>query len=437
MSSNSCVVIVDPISTGGCVAFEAASRGYAVIAVWCNELTDEFRSHVPESARDMSYRAEVEEQATLAETAEAVRIAAGDMELVACMVGGESGVTLADALSEELGLRTNGTTVQNRRNKNVQQKLVEASGLRACREACGTTWQDVTAFVSSESMPVVVKPVESAGSDGVKLCHSKEETKEHFETLMQAQRKVGSQGASVLVQEFLKGKEYVIDHVSRDGVHKTVAIWVYDKRPCNGADFVYFGTLPVPSDSDLARTLIEYTRSVLDALCIRNGPTHGEVMMTENGPCLVEMNCRAHGGDGSFVPLAKALTGGYSQVDAAVDAFVDADAFAKLPDAVPSPFRVSGQQVDLVSFQQGTVVSMPGYDRIRGLQSFKSIEGAIKVGAFVDRTVDIFTGVGTVTLIHADHKILSEDIETIRQLETDHALFECAPDALMEGLAGA
>ena len=35
----------------------------------------------------------------------------------------------------------------------------------------------------------------------------------------------------VLCQEFLKGKEYVIDQVSREGVHKTMMVWVYDKRP--------------------------------------------------------------------------------------------------------------------------------------------------------------------------------------------------------------
>ena len=74
-------------------------------------------------------------------------------------------------------------------------------------------------------MPVIVKPVESAGSDGVMLCQTKEDAQAHFELLLRSQRKVGSQSASVLVQEFLKGDEYVVDHVSRDGVHKTVMIW--------------------------------------------------------------------------------------------------------------------------------------------------------------------------------------------------------------------
>jgi len=81
----------------------------------------------------------------------------------------------------------------------------------------------VEEFLQTESYPVVVKPVESAGSDGVKLCHTFQEAQEHFYVLMNSQRKVGNKEGAVLCQEFLRGKEYVVDHVSRDGVHKTVS----------------------------------------------------------------------------------------------------------------------------------------------------------------------------------------------------------------------
>ena len=42
-------------------------------------------------------------------------------------------------------------------------------------------------------------------------------------------------------QEYLRGDEYVVDTVSRDGEHKVVALWRYDKRAANGAPVVYFG----------------------------------------------------------------------------------------------------------------------------------------------------------------------------------------------------
>jgi hypothetical protein len=84
-------------------------------------------------------------------------------------------------------------------------------------------------------------------------------------------------------REFLQGPEYVVDHVSRDGVHKTVMVWVYDKRPANGGDFVYFGDIPVDPESSEAKQLIPYTRAILDAIGVKNGPSHGEIILTKDG----------------------------------------------------------------------------------------------------------------------------------------------------------
>ena len=53
------------------------------------------------------------------------------------------------------------------------------------------------------------------------------------------------------------------------------------------AAFVYFGILPVDSESPEAKLLIPYALGVVDALQIRNGATHCEIMMTADGPCLV------------------------------------------------------------------------------------------------------------------------------------------------------
>jgi biotin carboxylase len=189
-------------------------------------------------------------------------------------------VDLANALSERLAVRTNGTKIPNRRDKKVQQELIKASGLRSVRQAGGDKFEDVEPFLQTESYPVVLKPTESAGSDGVKLCHNFNEAKEHFELLMKSQMVNGGNCPSVLCQEFLRGKEYVVDHVSRNGVHKTVMLWVYNKRPVNGSAFVYFGCVPVASNSPEAKILIPYVRRVLNALEYKNGPSHGEVMMT-------------------------------------------------------------------------------------------------------------------------------------------------------------
>merc|ERR1712232_171928 len=208
------------------------------------------------------------------------------------------------------------------------------------------------------------------------------------------------------------------------GVHKTVGLWVYDKRPCNGAQFVYYGMLPVPSNSEVAQKIIPYVRGVLDAMQIKHGPTHGEVMMTNDGPCLVEMNCRTHGSDGVWIPLVKALHGGYCQVDVALDAFLDQEAFAKVPDVPPFPFKASGINLDLVNMREGVVTGTPGFNTIRSLPSFVPLESGIHVGMHVERTIDMFTSPGGVVLINEDPEALERDVAVIRTMETDCTLLQ-------------
>jgi phosphoribosylamine-glycine ligase len=223
-------VFVDPYSTGCVVAQEMARRGYLLVALWTLGFSEEMKTHIPASCGKMDYFAEITQQSTLEETEKVLREVVKGHDIAACLAGGEAGVDFADEFSEHLGVLSNGTSIPNRRDKKLQQELIKKIGLRSVRQAGSDKFEDVEHFLKTEPFPVVLKPVESAGSDGVKLCYTFDEAKEHFETLMESQMVNGGGCPAVLCQEFLKGKEYVIDHVSRDGVHKTMMVWVYDKR---------------------------------------------------------------------------------------------------------------------------------------------------------------------------------------------------------------
>mmetsp|Transcript_22510 Transcript_22510/g.45033 ORF Transcript_22510/g.45033 Transcript_22510/m.45033 type:complete len:968 (+) Transcript_22510:360-3263(+) len=423
-ASKEVVVVTDPYSTGCLIVNEMISRGYNVIALWTLGFSEEMKTHTPTAAGKMKYYAEITECESLADTVQTIYKAAGNLRVVACLAGGEAGVDCADIVSERMSLRTNGTGIPNRRDKKVQQEIIRDAGMRSVRQAAGKKFEDVEAFLKSEQYPVVVKPTDSAGSDGVKLCHNFEEAKEHFNYLFEVEAVNGGFNTEVLCQEFLRGKEYVIDQVSRDGIHKTMMVWVYDKRHANNSAFVYFGMVPVDPSSMEARILIPYARGVLDALGVKNGPSHAEVILTSSGPCLVEMNVRAHGGDGNWRSLARGLTGGYSQVEVTVDSYLDKKQFSIIPNLPPTPFKSSGQEIILVSFSRGKVIATPGYDIIRKLPSFVYMETGIKIGSFVERTVDLLTGIGSVILMHSDKDILESDIAKIREIEVKNELFE-------------
>lgn len=51
----------------------------------------------------------------------------------------------------------------------------------------------------------------------------------------------------------------------------------------------------IASRGDLADTLQDYMHKCLDALDIKYGSSHGEIIMCHDGPCLVEVGARMHG----------------------------------------------------------------------------------------------------------------------------------------------
>lgn len=409
------------------MAASAKARGYDVISLWSQDANGELRGpkHCPPQAVGLEYFAEVEEQKSVQATAVALNKALKGKPLKALICGGDTGVSLADALSEHMGVMTNGSKnlPGPRRDKAMQQDVIRAAGCRAVRQAKGTKWEEVAAFAAKEPLPLVVKPTESAGSDGVKLCMSVEEARAHFNLLMASQRQLGSSNSAVLVQEFLKGKEYVVDHVSLDGVHKTMMLWVYDKRPANGSQFVYYGMKPV-EDPELSKTLISYTRKVLEALKIKHGPTHGEIMMTDEGPCLVEMNCRCAGIDGGLAPVQKILSG-YSQVECALDSYLDRAAFNKIPDAPTLPYTGgAGQIVFLVSMNSGIISATPGYDKIKQMKSLiRLMPEPYRVGDSLGHSVDLFSAAGLAILASEDKKQVEADVAQCRAMEQEGMLF--------------
>lgn len=209
------------------------------------------------------------------------------------------------------------------------------------QEICSNTEQMV-AFLEDlkddeGNLRCVVKPVQSAGTDDVFLCQSLDEAMVAFNRIIGKVNGIGIMNENVLVQEFLRGKEYVVDKVSKDGVHKLVAIWEYDKRKANGANFVYFGMRLKPSDSEMAKVMVPYADKILDALGIMNGPSHMEVMVNtviKNGvvtyePCLVEVGARCHGGEGTWLPVAMECVG-YTQVLVTLDVYLGGGLFERI-----------------------------------------------------------------------------------------------------------
>ena len=265
------VGVVDPFSTGAIIASLLYEQGYKVVAIYSANLEQlgNLQNLVPLGLK-LTFEAvlgfsNVEDML--------VSLKALPYPVIALIAGAETGVELADQLSERMGLITNGTALSEaRRNKFVMGETIRAAGIRAVKQLRATTWGEINHWITEwNPMPfkVIVKPMDSAGSDDVTLCQSIVDVQNAFGNIMGKVNGLGLVNKAVLVQEYLEGQEYVVDMVSRDGEHKVAAIWAYDRRPANGAHFVCHGQRLLMDKDDLCPELVAYMKKVVTALGIR------------------------------------------------------------------------------------------------------------------------------------------------------------------------
>ena len=151
---------------------------------------------------------------------------------------------------------------------------------------------------------------------------------------------------------------------------------------------------------------------MLDALEFRHGPSHMEVKLVpgSGAPCLVEVGARCHGAEGFWISVADECAG-TNQARAALDAYVDAGAFAALAPLPPAPLLASGTIKFLLVHEDGTLDKIDDavVRRIKALASYRGYEIFVEAGKKVEATRNCFSWGGVVKLNHADPQQVLDD----------------------------
>ncbi len=245
-----------------------------------------------------------------------------DRGVDAVITGAESGVPLSEALKVELGLASTAFTDQGRRfwDKTLLYATVRDAGMRVPERIGVFTPSDVASgdylrVLEAAAFPAVVKPDVGAGSVGVRIVETNEQGVKAIEAIVAAPGFFGGEIPTAVVQEFVKGREYVIDTVSHEGRHRIVAVCTYDKHPSSSGTMVYDRLRWLEWDIPTTATLAEYAVGVLNALDHREGSVHMEVIIDDRGPCLIDLGARPHG---AGHPLKTHTLTGSSQLHAEV-----------------------------------------------------------------------------------------------------------------------
>ncbi|MFG1914972.1 ATP-grasp domain-containing protein [Micromonospora sp. NPDC048898] len=335
------------------------------------------------------------------------------------IAGGESGVELTDQLSAELGTPGNGMTRPgSRRNKYEMVLALRDAGVSHAATIISSDVDEVIEWADSYAgYPVVLKPVASSGRDNVVVCATAEEVRATYQRIISGNDRVGKPNTVVLAQEFLAGDEYFVNTVSLDGGHHTVEIWRYHKRRIEGGHTVHDYAQPLSPDDPKARKLAAYSYQVLDALEIRNGASHAEIMLTAEGPILVECAARIGGG---LIPeiLDRGLAA--NQIDLLARSVAEPEAVRRLPSSV---FRLLRhiRFVNLINLtDEGVAPSDEAMSAVRALPSWAHTVLMHPEGRPLVRTVDFATQPGFVFLIADDLATLNADFDRLREIEREH-----------------
>ncbi|MFI5671361.1 ATP-grasp domain-containing protein [Streptomyces sp. NPDC051704] len=358
-----------------------------------------------------AYRAVVP-YGTPAETAERLR----EFAPVCVVAGQEPGVELADELSELLGLPTNGTALSRaRRDKYEMIETLRRAGVRCADQLKSDSVEELVAWAERRGeYPVVVKPLSSAATEGVAVCRGPEEVREAAEAVLGTVNIFGERNDEVLVQSFLQGEEYMVDFVSYAGQRRACGIWQYHKR-LDGIHRIYDRDSITTPGASPEPQITAYMHEVLDALGIQYGPTHAEVIVTPQGPALVEIGARLSGG---VLPDFHDLCVGANQADLTALAYARPQEFLDQYAGRPYSKLTEASQIFASTTLDGIVDSLD-QDVLAQIQALESVHLAIPKlapGSRIRPTVDLYTATLVVWTRHASTEVLERDYARVLEL---------------------
>lgn len=339
-------------------------------------------------------------------------------EIEAIIAGSDVGVPLTDQLNTLLGMKGNSSkTTYKRRDKLAQQQALKDAGIRYIKSKEISSLEEALAFYNELGRKtVVVKPVSGGGSEGVHICNDESELSSCVMAELNKINVYGIKNVTLLMQECIKGKEYVVNTASCKGRHILTDMWFYEKVKLkdegNAYDYMKLIVDLAPND----RELVQYTFAVLDAVDYQYGPCHTELMVDEDGPVLIEVNPRLSGGDPPKELSLECL--GYTAIDCVLDAYLDEKRFIERGNSYYRPLKHAMYKM-LISPKASKIDLVPAVELFKILTSVKqqSFDRIIKAGE-IERTINVTSSPASAWLIHEDERILLRDYSIIHYMET-------------------
>lgn len=229
----------------------------------------------------------------------------------------------------------------------------------------------------------IVKPVDNSGSRGVFLIDNNNE--EIIISAFEYSKKYSRSG-DVMVEEYMEGPELSVETLSIDGKVEVIAIT--DKLTNGPPYFVEMGhSEPCHFTGEIRKKIEMVASSAIKAIGIVNGPAHTEIIVTNDGPKIVELGARLAGDNLTthLVPLST----GVDLVRCAIKI-----ALGESPDFEKK--LSMGSAIRYFETKPGRLVKITGVEEANGIPGVKQISFVKNIGDTINAIINSAERIGFV-----------------------------------------
>lgn len=271
---------------------------------------------------------------------------------------------------------------------------------------------DVREFAKNHDFPLILKPANLSKSLLVTKNDTLGQLLENYQRTAAQIQAVYDKYAphtepKLLVEEFLNGHNHSVDaFVDKDGtpyVLKQVVDYQIGHEVGFDDSFQYSRLLPSQLSQADQAALRECADLGIRALGIKNSPAHVEVIVTKNGPRIVEIGAR----NGGYREFMHRVANGIDIQGAAL-----ALAFGKQPH-ITATKEESCAVLELFPKTPGTFEGITHEAELRALPSFLNMRVKATPGTFVGKAADGYKMCAVVELHHKDQAQVKQDMAYI------------------------
>lgn len=291
-------------------------------------------------------------------------------------------------------------------NKAEMRKALQDSGVPIPKFFKVSNKDEYLNAVKQFKVPFIVKPADSSGSRGI------------FEVIDITDKKLINEAyeychpyskiGDLVVEERMSGPEVSVETLSVDGICHVIQIT--DKITTGAPHYVEMGhSQPTKHSKEVVERIAEVAKAANKAIGIQNGPSHTEIIITSEGPKIVELGARL-GGDNINTHLVP-LSTGVNIVECCIKI-----ALGEKPNIKPKWNK--GSAIRYFKQHAGVVKSIAGIEEAEKLNGIQQISIVHGVGENITDVIDSGSRMGFVIAqdVDAEHAI-DDCIKALEKIE--------------------